>query len=407
MSAATFLGRLGMATLVFTLLAGLLMLVRRPVRGRLGAEATYALWLLVPLGPALCCWPAHRQVVPLQAATEPALGADLLPALPPMPATGLPLAAIVLCAWLLGAVAGALLLVRRQRGFVQSLGTLRRVDSDVWVSARSDAGPMLVGLLRPRIVLPADHAVRYSAEEQAAVLAHERMHRRRGDLWWNALCAALRCAFWFHPLAASAQRRYLADQELACDSAVLRSRAHAPQAYANALLKTQVGAGVPLGCAMQAASPVRERILNLGRRSSTRRVRALVALVLAGAAVAGGRVAWAASGEVVATDAAAPIGGAGYSVTMNVDIHGEHAAPRLLVRAGTPFAVAGEGGGTRWRVEFTLDRAPGRMVRLAGKISEDGTTIAAPVLVGRPGERVRVQVGDAVSVALVVQEQAG
>ena len=399
MNTTLLLARLGLAALVFTLLAGAMMATRRPLRERFGAEAVYALWLLVPLGVGLCCWPAHRQVVPM--AALPAAGAAQFPGLATAQVHGPDLAAIVLCAWLLGAAADALLLVRRQRAFTRSLGALRQVEEDTWVSARSDIGPMLAGLPRPRIVLPADHATRYSVRERSAVLAHERMHRRRGDLWWNALCALLRCVFWFHPLAAAAQRRYLADQELACDSAVLRSRAHAPQVYASALLKTQAGAGAPLGCSMQAKdrlAPLRERILNLGRGGSTRRARALAALVLAGSAMAGARLAWAASADVVTADAAA------YGVAMDIVIHGERVAPRLLVREREPFAVAGEHAGRRWRVEFTLERTLDRMVRLAGKITEDGNVLAAPVLVGPLGERVGVKIGGDVRVALVVRE---
>lgn len=444
MSATALLARLGVATLLFTVLAGGLMLARRPLRLRLGAEAAYALWLLVPLGVGLCCWPVHRQTVRMEmaaVAADPGMPAVLEAA----PSAGPQLAMLLVCAWLAGAGAGALLLCLKQRAFLRALGALRRVDEDSWIAARTGAGPMLVGLLRPRIVLPADYATRYTAQEQAAVLAHERMHRRRGDLWWNALCAALRCVFWFHPLASGAQRAFLADQELACDSAVLRSRAHAPHTYAEALLKTQTGTAAPLGCAMGAASPLRERILNLGRRGSPPRVRVLAALLLAAFAAAGGHLAWAASAEVVPVFAVPPaiqqhtsptlkgstmtdrfktalplglaalVAGAGvqaqpaspptsYGVSMDIGIHGEQAAPRVLVKEKEPFAVAGEHAGKPWRVEFTIDRTPGRMVRLTGRILEDGKTIAAPVLVGPLGERVGVKVGDDVLVALVVQE---
>jgi len=444
MSAPDLLARLGVATLVFTVLAGGLMLARRPLRLRLGAEAAYALWLLVPLGLALCCWPVHRQTVRMEMA---AVAADpgVPAALEAVPSAGPQLAMLLVCAWVAGVGAGAFLLCLKQRAFLRALGALRRVDEDSWITARTGAGPMLVGLLRPRIVLPADYATRYTAQEQAAVLAHERMHRRRGDLWWNTLCALLRCVFWFHPLAAGAQRAFLADQELACDSAVLRRGAHAPHTYAEALLKTQAGAGVPLGCAMQAASPLRERIVNLGRRGSPRRVRVLVALLLAAFAAAGAHLAWAASAEVVMVPAAPsaidqqmpptlkgstmtdrfktalplgfaalvagtgvhaqpPIPPATYGVKMDIGIHGEQAAPRVLVKEKAPFAVGGEHGGKPWRVEFTIDRTPDRMVRLSGRILEDGKTIAAPVLVGPLGERMGVKVGDDVQVALVVQE---
>lgn len=402
------LTRLGLATLVFSMLAALLMLVRHPLRTRLGAEAMYALWLLLPLGVALCCWPVHRQLMQMQPAVLPVLGTGMLPSLEALPLAGPGYAIIALCTWLLGAAGSALLLCRRQRQFIQSLGVLQHAGGDTWISGRSDIGPMLVGLLRPRIVLPAGFDRHYSAQEQAAVLAHERMHRRRGDLWWNLLGAALRCVFWFHPLGLATQRCYLADQELACDSAVMRSGLHAPKAYANALLKTQTSISLPLGCAMQAATPIRERILNLGRCGSGRRVRVSMAIVLALAAVSGGRLAWAASGEVVAAAAVEAAGvvrtQASYGVNMTIAIHGEQATPRLLVRAGEPFAVAGEHGGTSWRIEFTLDRIGGGMARLAGKIMEGGQIIAAPVLVGALGERMSVQIGDDVRVALVVQE---
>jgi bla regulator protein BlaR1 len=150
--------------------------------------------------------------------------------------------------------------------------------------------PLLAGLARPRIVLPADFERRYDPAEQAAVLAHERVHARRGDLWWNALAALLGCVFWFHPLAGPARRRYLADQELACDSTVLRSGLHAPRTYGNALLKTITTASLPVGCTMQAISPIKERIMHLQHPHHTtgsRRARMAVAAALAGFTLAG------------------------------------------------------------------------------------------------------------------------
>ena len=96
-----------------------------------------------------------------------------------------------------------------------------------------------------------------------------------------------------------------------------------------------------------------------------------------------------------------------YDVNMTIVIHGEQSAPRLLVKQGEPFAAAGEHGGKPWRVEFTLERTQDRMVRLTGKIFEDGKTIAAPVIIGPLGEGVSVKVGDDVQVALTVLEHAG
>jgi hypothetical protein len=205
---------------------------------------------------------------------------------------------------------------------------------------RPDTGPLLAGLARPRIVLPADFAQRYEPAEQAAVLAHERVHARRGDLWWNALAALLGCLFWFHPLAGPARRRYLADQELACDSAVLRTGLHAPRTYGNALLKTITTASLPVGCTMQAISPIKERIMHLQHphhSTGSRRVRLAVAAALAGYTLAGAGLGWAATFEPAAaaggTPAAASAESAaaagGYRLGMDVSVVGGAVGQRL------------------------------------------------------------------------------
>ena len=45
------------------------------MRARLGAGAAYALWLMVPLGLALCCWPRHQASLPVLALSDDAGGA--------------------------------------------------------------------------------------------------------------------------------------------------------------------------------------------------------------------------------------------------------------------------------------------------------------------------------------------
>lgn len=94
-----------------------------------------------------------------------------------------------------------------------------------------------------------------------------------------------------------------------------------------------------------------------------------------------------------------------YEVAMTVNIHGQTTTPRLVVGRERAFAVAGEAAGKPWRVEFTLDRLrDSEQVRLAGKITDGATVVAAPVLVGSLGQRVAVQTSDDVRVALIVRE---
>ncbi|MCS0590946.1 M56 family metallopeptidase [Massilia norwichensis] len=382
--------RLGIASLVFTLLAGSLILVRRPLRRRIGAAAVYALWLALPIGLALCCWPRHQVAQPAVLALAPApLDGVALPALP-VEAANLNLGYLVAVLWLAGAVAAGCLLLLRQRAFLLALGPLRPGRQGAWLSMRPDAGPMLVGLLRPRIVLPADFLLRYDAAEQAAVLAHEALHARRGDLWWNALAALIGCLFWFHPLAGAARRRFLADQELACDSAVLGSGQHAPRAYANALLKSLTTASLPVGCTMQAISPTKERIMHLQDSVSPRRARIAIAVLLAGFSVAGAGLGWAASGE--ALPLAAP--GGQYRLATDLSIDGGAPSHDEVLTAGS-HRLAGlrDGEGRDCEAELTLAEGKDATVAVQIKLVCDGKLASNPRMVARFGEPMTLAIG--------------
>jgi len=391
MSAAlmqSLLLRLGAATIVFTLLAGVLVLARRPLRARLGAGAVYALWLAVPIGVALCCWPRH-QVAPPAAVRVMAPAAGIVAGLQaPASGRGLDPARWILLAWLAGAGASLALLLVRQRACRLALGPMRTRPDGAWLSMRPDAGPLLVGLPRPRIVLPADFAERYDLAEQAAVLAHERLHARRGDLWWNALAALLGCLFWFHPLAGPARRRYLADQELACDSAVLGSGLHSPHAYGNALLKTLTTASLPVGCTMQAISPIKERIMHLQDPVAPRRGRLAAAAALAGLTLAGASLGWAATGE-----SAAPAAG-GYRLAMDLSVDGGQAQHSEVVTDGR-YRLGGlrDGEGRDCEAELALAEGAGATVAVKIELLCDGKVTAAPRLLGKLGEPIAIAIG--------------
>lgn len=58
--------------------------------------------------------------------------------------------------------------------------------------------PQTFGWLRPAVFLPLDFSTR-SAQERAAMLAHEVAHIQRGDWAWLLLEESLRSLLWFHP----------------------------------------------------------------------------------------------------------------------------------------------------------------------------------------------------------------
>ena len=183
------------------------------------------------------------------------------PLLSKAPLTQASLFTVGLLAWAAGFFALAGLLWQQQRRFRRRLGLLRRIDAGLWQASTDDIGPVLIGLLRPRIVVPADFDHRYDPQQRELVLAHERVHLGRGDLPMNALACVVRCLFWFNPLVHLAAAKLRLDQELACDAVVLARNPRAGRAYATALLKTQLAdLGLPVGCAWQSSHPLMWRI---------------------------------------------------------------------------------------------------------------------------------------------------
>src|SRR6185295_15642644 len=119
-------------------------------------------------------------------------------------------------------------------------------------------------------------------------------HLAQGDPLINALVVSLQCANWFNPFVLIGARALRLDQELAADAAVLATAARRP--YAEAILKTQIMVGAPLGAAWppNSAHSLKERIAMLKRTLPNRTQRVLgvsaIAIVAAGVCAA----AWAA-----------------------------------------------------------------------------------------------------------------
>ncbi len=197
--------------------------------------------------------------------------------------------------WLAGAAVVAGAQVRRQ-------WRLARLGSCL----PAGSSPALVGLLRPRLALPADFEQRFPPAQRELILVHEQVHRERLDNLWNLLACILAAANWWNPLAWWAARRFRADQELACDAAVLALRPEARADYTQALLAAHDlhSLGAPLASRWGTTHPLVERIAMLHRPHPSSRRRA-VALGLALLGVAG--LAYAAQTAPAPPAAAAPL----------------------------------------------------------------------------------------------------
>lgn len=146
-------------------------------------------------------------------------------------------------AWLVVYVLGlALTLARLRRGH-RSLDRLARLGErlpgqggtpDI-IEVDAPIPPMLVGLFRPRLLLP--RALRAGDPlQRELIVAHEVTHWRRGDLRWLMASTVLQALFWFNPAMRMLRARLAWAQELGCDRDVLDGRPVAQRkAYATAL----------------------------------------------------------------------------------------------------------------------------------------------------------------------------
>ena len=284
------------ATLVGSAGIALVLLARQPLRRAFGARAAYAAWWLVPAALVALAIPSApsggdvaaigmRLATPLGAASDFA-GRDAAVSWQPW----------ALVAWACGAVMSALAMAWTQARFRAGLGALRPDGKGAWCAEHAVEGlPATIGVLAPRIVLPADFDSRYDAPQRALILAHECVHVARGDARANLAVAVLRCLCWFNPLVHVAARRFRHDQELACDAVVVARHPGSRRAYGDALLQAQCAAQAsPLGCHFGFGHPLKERIAMLRDPAVPPARRIAGSAIVSVLVLASGFAAWAA-----------------------------------------------------------------------------------------------------------------
>jgi beta-lactamase regulating signal transducer with metallopeptidase domain len=95
------------------------------------------------------------------------------------------------------------------------------------------ASPFILGIIKPRIIVPSD----LSGEDLGFALAHEKAHLKRLDHWWKPLGFLILSVYWFNPLCWAAYILFCRDIEYACDEKVIREMGgHQVKEYSRALL---------------------------------------------------------------------------------------------------------------------------------------------------------------------------
>ncbi|WP_051318010.1 M56 family metallopeptidase [Cohnella thermotolerans] len=123
----------------------------------------------------------------------------------------------------------------------QALRMLQDVQANLNITRQVDLrvcpgifSPMLVGFVRPVILLPSDHI---PANELLFILKHELIHLKRGDLGCKTLVLLATALHWFNPFVYRMAREIALQCELSCDEEVVRhSDTNHRQQYVEAII---------------------------------------------------------------------------------------------------------------------------------------------------------------------------
>ncbi|HBJ87098.1 MAG TPA: hypothetical protein DDZ88_25210 [Verrucomicrobiales bacterium] len=164
-----------------------------------------------------------------------------------------------LAAWLMGSAAVLLMAFARQRRFDSLLRRSPRTTSPylraLVASLAQKAGvkmpvsillmpagttPAMVGVRRPKLLLPEDWESRFDDRSLRHVVLHELLHVKQHDLLWNWAAIAVQALHWFNPLVWFVVSRFQADRELRCDAGALALLSPAERLdYGHTLLRIQ------------------------------------------------------------------------------------------------------------------------------------------------------------------------
>lgn len=219
--------------LTISLLCLILLAFHRSILKHTGAHNTYALWCAVPLvllGSLIGKFsPQLLSIDPLQAIQRYRVVASEVLIHSTQQLANDWLAAL----WLVGSLImicgliyqGTCLhnLLRHSKTIAPDM-TTNHITNEATLAVKTHPNihsPMLVGILRPVILVP-QNFTQLSESQRQSILAHEQHHHNRHDILTNLFAYLLVSLFWFNPIFWLAYRRFRDDQELACDAQVTK-----------------------------------------------------------------------------------------------------------------------------------------------------------------------------------------
>lgn len=140
------------------------------------------------------------------------------------------------------------------------------------LSATHISTPMVMGWVRPVVVVPASLWTGLEPRQLEALLRHELIHIARRDHWWNLLLIVTETLFYYHPVLWWLAKSWRTEQENQCDDAVVQS-GETPLVYAKALYHLQTIRGQAPALTIPAAGKKNQLLQRIQRilQSPTKR----------------------------------------------------------------------------------------------------------------------------------------
>jgi len=207
--------------------------------------------LQVEVMPPLPSWPTMPTMPPqyitsVPVNTEiqlplpvPVIEPTKAPATPRLEINIQPIAPFILAMWAVGAVlfvAISTIKYQKYRHYVLKNATPIADEHKLPIIISEFAHtPMLLGILKPMIVLP---NMPFTERELSYVIAHETEHYRRKDLLVKLITLVANAVHWFNPAAYALARQLSTQCELACDEKVVtKLNAHERIGYGETILQ--------------------------------------------------------------------------------------------------------------------------------------------------------------------------
>jgi TonB family protein len=210
-----------------------LLICERLLIHKISAQFLYKMWWLIPSILLLLSLPSELKPLSNNAMQY----MTITP-------TQLPIAETWLLSWQVmyttGTITLLLIMLWQHRHFHKKL-TLQLTDTTyrghpLYLSTQVNS-PMVVGLIKARIVFPANYTQRFDPESLSFMFEHEYTHIRRLDNLWNLGFFLLCSVTWFNPLIWLGYQSFRRVQELACDEFILKNKPnHQHMHYAKTLI---------------------------------------------------------------------------------------------------------------------------------------------------------------------------